>query len=251
MTSFGAFDYPVATGMRFCPLGFLLPTVDRALVHAGGLWGGHGRFRVLRRERGQGQRFAVGVPFASGSDASIREHTIAALVHLDASATVGVQAVQLGDDGLATFVQTALDVVDGVTADVPGASDGFRDDGAIGLLVGTAPQLVGDAGLAGAAAEEVVALLKQRQIVDALAVVDATNGLSFGAGAVAFAVEESVGTVEHRAHIVRFAVQLAFRRRRHRWRVFLGDDGAQDAHGNEHNRALGGHFLSLFFVIRQ
>jgi len=247
----------------------LLPAVDRTLVEPGGLGRGSGAGRILGSPGAQSQRGAIGVAFAAGGNTDITEHTVASFVDLNATSAVGVQAVQLGNDGLTTFVQAALDVVDRVASDVPGASDGFRDGGAIGLFVRAAPQFVRDGGVAGTAAEVVVALLEQRQIVDALTVVDATDCLSFGARTVSFAVVERVRTVKHRADVVRLAVQLALwaggrtlrrttrggdsgggatRDRGSRSAAVLGEDGAN---ANQKDQSeLEGHFLLCFCVSK-
>jgi len=192
---------------------FSLAAVDGALVQTLGLGRCGGGGGILRRPGGQSQRGSVGVAGAACGGATIgsRENSVAAFVDLNTTTHVGVQAVDLSDDSCATFGHAALNVVDWISADIPGARDRFRGDAAVGAFQGTTPQIRADGGVAGAAAVEIVTFLVQRQIVDTLSVADATDGFSSGTGPIFFAVIERVGAVEHAAHIVGFAVHLAFR----------------------------------------
>jgi len=184
---------------------FLL-AADRALGHAGCLWIAGG---VLGRPGGQGQRVAVGVAFAASGHTGIREQTIAALIDLNPAAAVRVQAVELLDHGRATLSHTAVDVCNWISANIPGACNRFRGNGAVRVLRSATPQVRGHRGVLGSATIEIVAFLIQGQIVDALTIVDAANRLGFHSGTFTFAEIERVGSVEHGAHVVRFAVHLA------------------------------------------
>jgi hypothetical protein len=193
--------------MEMNPRAKVLLAVKGAFAHAGRLWGAGG---VGRRPRRQRQRFAVSITFTASGDTGIREHSVATFVDLNPTSTVRVEAVQLGDHGGSTLIDTALNVVDRISANIPGASNGFWSDGSICFPDGTTPQISGHCGVLGSASVELIAFLEQGQIVDSLTIVDASNRLSLGATtAIGFTEIESISTVEHRAHIVGLTIHLA------------------------------------------
>jgi len=115
------------------------PAVNGTLVQTGRL-GVSGR--VFGRPGGQRECGTIGITFAAGGDSDIRENAIAAIIDLNATTTVGVQAVQLRYHGCASFGHTTLNVIDRwVISDIPGARNRFRGHGAIRGGVRTTPQI--------------------------------------------------------------------------------------------------------------